>query len=218
MAKTIRVLLADDHTIMRAGLRELLDRIEGVNVIGEASDGQEALDLVGLQLPDVVILDIAMPRLNGLEAAKRIQKSFESVRVIILSMFGTEEYVTAALRAGASGYLLKDAAVSELEVAIRAAAAGDMYLSPAISKQVVDQFLDRDHEDENPLEMLTKRQREVLQLIVEGNPAKAIATLLGLSVKTVETHRADIMARLDIHDVPGLVRFAMRMGLLPPES
>ena len=218
MAKTIRVLLADDHTIMRAGLRELLDRIEGVNVIGEASDGQEALDLVGLQLPDVVILDISMPRLNGLEAAERIRKSFKNVRVIILSMFGTEEYVTAALRAGASGYLLKDAAVSELEVAIRAAAAGEMYLSPAISKQVVDQFLDRDHEDERPLEMLTKRQREVLQLIVEGNPAKAIATLLGLSVKTVETHRADIMARLDIHDVPGLVRFAMRMGLLPPES
>ena len=218
MAKTIRVLLADDHTLMRAGLRELLERIEGVNVIGEASDGQEALDLVGLQLPDVVVLDISMPRLNGLEAAERIRKSFKNVRVIILSMFGTEEYVTAALRAGASGYLLKDAAVSELEVAIRAAAAGDMYLSPAISKQVVDQFLDRDHEDENPLEMLTKRQREVLQLIVEGNTAKAIATLLGLSVKTVETHRADIMDRLDIHDVPGLVRFAMRTGLLLPES
>ncbi len=218
MAKTIRVLLADDHTIMRAGLRELLDRIEGVNVIGEASDGQETLDLVGLQLPDVVVLDISMPRLNGLEAAERIRKSFENVRVIILSMFGTEEYVMAALRAGASGYLLKDAAVSELEVAIRAAAAGEMYLSPAISKQVVDQFLGRDHQDVHPLKILTNRQREVLQLIVESNTAKEIAILLGLSVKTVESHRADIMTRLDIHDVPGLVRFAMRMGLLPPES
>ena len=218
MAKDIRVLLADDHTVMRAGLRALLDGIDGLNVVGEASDGQEALKLVGSLLPDVVVLDISMPRLSGLEAAQRIRKKHKSVHVVILTMHRGEEYVTAALRAGASAYLLKDAAASELEVAIRAAAANEKYLSPAISAQVIDQLLDRYNADESPPDLLTNRQREILQLIAEGKRTKGIAALLEVSVKTVESHRAEIMHRLNIHDVPSLVRFAMRWGLASPDT
>lgn len=216
--KPIRILLADDHQLVRAGLRALLENIPGVEVAAETGDGREALNLVKTKQPDVVFMDIAMPELNGLEATSRLVKEFPEARVIILSMHANEEYVLQALKAGASGYLLKDAAAPELELAIQSVARGEMYLSPTISRQVVEAYLQRTASKKSPLEQLTPRQREILQLIAEGKSTKEIAFTLKVSVKTVETHRVQLMDRLKIHDVPGLVRFAMRTGLIPPES
>ncbi|HEX4646999.1 MAG TPA: response regulator transcription factor [Verrucomicrobiae bacterium] len=214
----VRILLADDHTLMRAGIRSLLEKIPGVEVVGEAADGREALALVRAQLPNLVLMDIAMSGLNGLEATARVVKEFPQVRVIILSMHANEEYVVQTLRTGASGYLLKDAATAELELAILAVARGDTYLSPAISKRVIDDYLGRVIGEKTPLDQLTPRQREILQLIAEGKSTKEIAFLLNVSIKTVETHRLQLMDRLGIHDIPGLVRHAMRLGLVPPET
>lgn len=214
----VRILLADDHTLMRAGIRSLLEKIPGVEVVGEAADGREALGLVKARLPNVVLMDIAMSGLNGLEATARVVKEFPQVRVIILSMHANEEYVLQTLRTGASGYLLKDAATAELELAIQAVARGDTYLSPAISKRVIDDYLGRVNGEKTPLDQLTPRQREILQLIAEGKSTKEIAFLLNVSIKTVETHRLQLMDRLGIHDIPGLVRHAMRIGLVPPEN
>jgi DNA-binding NarL/FixJ family response regulator len=214
----IRILLADDHTLMRAGIRSLLEKTPGVEVVGEAGDGREALNLVKELRPSIVLMDIAMSGLNGLEATSRIVKEFPSSRVIILSMHANEEYVLQTLRAGAMGYLLKDAATAELELAIQAVSRGDTYLSPAISKRVIDEYLGRINGQKSPMEQLTPRQREILQLIAEGKSTKEMAFLLNLSVKTVETHRTQLMDRLDIHDVPGLVRHAMRIGLIPPAT
>jgi DNA-binding NarL/FixJ family response regulator len=213
-----RILLADDHTLLRAGIRSLLEKMPGVEVVGEAADGREALNLVKTHLPNVVLMDIAMAGLNGLEATARIVRDHPNVRVIILSMHANEEYVLQTLRAGASGYLLKDAATAELELAIQAVARGDTYLSPAISRRVIEDYLGRTSGEKGPLEQLTPRQREILQLVAEGRSTKEIAFVLSLSVKTVETHRTQLMDRLGIHDVPGLVRHAMRMGLVPPEQ
>lgn len=214
---TIRILLADDHTLLRAGIRSLLEKMAGVEVVAEAADGREALDLIKTHQPNMVLMDIAMAGLNGLDATARIVREFPNVRVIILSMHANEEYVLQTLRAGASGYLLKDAATAELELAIQAVARRDTYLSPAISRRVIEDYLGRISGKRSPSEQLTPRQREILQLIAEGKTTKEIAFLLKLSVKTVETHRAQLMDRLDVHDVPGLVRQAMRMGLVPPE-
>lgn len=214
----VRILLADDHTLMRAGIRSLLEKIPGVEVVGEAADGREALALVRAHLPNVVLMDIAMSGLNGLEATARVVKEFPQVRVIILSMHANEEYVLQTLRTGASGYLLKDSATAELELAIQAVARGDTYLSPAISKRVIDDYLSRVNGEKSPLDQLTPRQREILQLIAEGKSTKEIAFLLNVSIKTVETHRLQLMDRLGIHDIPGLVRHAMRLGLVPPET
>ena len=216
--KNVRIFLADDHTLLRAGIRSLLEKMPGVEVVGEAADGREALNLVKTLLPDIVLMDIAMAGLNGLEATARIAREFPGVRVIILSMHANEEYVLQTLRAGAAGYLLKDAATAELELAIHAVARNDTYLSPAISKRVVEDYLGRTSGEKSPLEQLTPRQREILQLIAEGKSTKEMAFVLGVSVKTVETHRAQLMDRLGVHDVPGLVRHAMRMGLVPPEQ
>jgi DNA-binding NarL/FixJ family response regulator len=213
--KPIRVLLADDHTLVRAGIRGLLSGLAGVEVIGEAGDGHEALRLAESLQPDLVLLDIGMPGLNGLEAAARLQKLDPTIRVIILSMHMSEEYVLQALRAGAAGYLLKGAAVAELEIAIRAVARGDSYLSPAVSKRVVDDYVSRTSAGPEPLALLTPRQREILQLVAEGHTSKDIGQRLGLSYRTVEAHRNQIMKRLDVHDVTGLVRFAVRVGLIP---
>jgi len=213
---TIRILLADDHNLMRAGIRSLLEKISGVEVVGEASDGREALTLVKSLIPNIVLMDIAMAGLNGLEATLRVAREFPQVRVIILSMHANEEYVVQTLRAGAAGYLLKDAATAELELAIHAVARGDTYLSPAISRRVVEDYLGRTGNHRSLAEQLTPRQREILQLIAEGKSTKEIAFVLNLSIKTVETHRTQLMARLNIHDVPGLVRQAIRMGLVPP--
>ena len=216
--KTTRVLLADDHVLVRAGIRSLLEKMSGIEVVAEAGDGYEALELTKKHFPNVVLMDIAIPGLNGLEALARATKEFPAVKVIILSMHANEEYVLRALRSGVCGYLLKDAAVTELELALRAVTRGETYLSPRISKRVIGSYLER-LGNERPLrEELTPRQREIVQLIAEGKSTKEIAFLLKVSVKTVEAHRAQLMARLDIHDVAGLVRYAMRVGLVPPEG
>ena len=213
-----RILLADDHVLVRAGIRSLLEKLPDTEIVGEAGDGREALNLVQTRQPNIVLMDVAMPGLNGLEAVARIRKDFPAVKVIILSMHANEEYVIQALRAGASGYLLKDAATVELELALLAMARGENYLSPAISKRVIDNYVARVNGQSGPLEQLTSRQREILQLIAEGKNAKEKAAILNVSVKTIETHRAQLMDRLDIHDVPGLVRYAIRMGLVTLEK
>jgi DNA-binding NarL/FixJ family response regulator len=222
----IRVLLVDDHTLVRGGLRALLQDITGVQVVAEAGDGREALQFIESQPPDIVMMDIAMAGMNGLEATTRISKDYPGVRVIILSMHTSEEYVLQALRAGAAGYLLKDAGISELEIAIHAVARGETYLSPPVSKHVITDYMRRvgiemevDSSAGQPtLDRLTLRQREILQLIAEGNTTQEIANLLNISVKTVETHRMQLMERLNIHDVAGLVRFAIRVGLITLEQ
>jgi DNA-binding NarL/FixJ family response regulator len=212
-----RVLLADDHALVRAGIRALLERIPSIEVVGEAGTGREALELVRSKLPNIVLMDIAMTELGGLEALPRITKDFPSVKVIILSAHASEEYVIRALREGASGYMLKDSATSELELAINSVIQGKIYLSPSISRTVIDDYLQRVSGAVGPLEQLTSRQREILQLIAEGKNAKAIAADLDVSIKTVESHRLQLMDRLNIHDVPGLVRYAIRNGLVSAE-
>lgn len=213
----IRVLLADDHTLVRAGIRGLLQGLQGVEVVGEAGDGQEAIRLAEALRPDVVLLDIGMPGLNGLEVAGRLAAFDASIRILILSMHTFEEYVLRALRAGCAGYLLKTSAVAELEVAVRAVARGETYLSPAVSKRVVDDYVRRTGGALDPIEALTPRQREVLQLAAEGHSSKEIADRLGVSHRTVEAHRAQLMERIGAHDLAGLVRFAVRVGLIGPE-
>jgi len=212
-----RVLLADDHALVRAGIRALLEKIPSVEVVGEAGTGREALELVRSQLPNIVLMDIAMTELGGLEALPRITKDFPSVKVIILSAHASEEYVIRALREGASGYMLKDSATSELELAINSVIQGKVYLSPSISRTVIDDYLQRVGGAVSPLEQLTSRQREILQSIAEGKNAKEIAAALDISIKTVESHRLQLMDRLNIHDVPGLVRYAIRNGLVSAE-
>jgi DNA-binding NarL/FixJ family response regulator len=214
----IRVLLVEDHTLVRAGIRALLEQLSDVEVIAEADNGRDALRVVGSQRPDLVLMDIAMPELNGLEATARCAKEFPEVRVVILSMYAHAEYVWQALRAGAAGYLLKDAGISELELAIKAAMRGETYLSPAVSKHVVDAYVQRTEGEPRTLDRLTSRQREIVQLIAEGQNTREIAQKLDISVKTVESHRAQIMELLGIHDVASLVRFAVRMGLVAPEG
>jgi DNA-binding NarL/FixJ family response regulator len=210
------VLLADDHTLVRAGLRALLETLPEVSCVLEANDGREALDVIAAHRPDVVLMDIAMPRLNGLEAAAMVARDYPATRTIVLSMHGTEAHVLQALRAGAAGYLLKDAAVVELPLAIRAVQRGEIYISSAVSRVVVSGYLAGVTPEAvaGPLDSLSARQREILQLIAEGRTTKEIAFSLELSVKTVETHRRQVMERLQIFDVPGLVRFALRHGLV----
>jgi DNA-binding NarL/FixJ family response regulator len=213
----LRILIADDHALVRAGFRSLLDNLPDCAVVAEVGDGHEALRLVGQLQPDVVLMDVKMPTLNGLEATARISRDYPGVRVVILSMYTNEEYVIQALRAGAAGYLLKDAATAELQLAIQAAVRGEMYLSPSISKRVLQDYMQLVGNGGGMLDALTARQREVLQLIAEGRTMKEIALLLKISVKTAESHRSQLMERLDIHDVTGLVRFAIRAGLVTPE-
>ncbi|MEY2538506.1 MAG: hypothetical protein QOG67_2246 [Verrucomicrobiota bacterium] len=212
-----RLLLADDHALVRAGIRALIEKIPNVEVVGEASTGREALELVKSTLPNLVLMDIAMAELGGLEALPRITKDFPSVRVIILSAHANEEYVIRALRSGAAGYMLKDAATAELQLAIDSVAQDKIYLSPSISRTVIDSYLERVGAPLSPLEQLTPRQREILQLLAEGKNTKEVASNLDISVKTVESHRLQLMERLNIHDVPGLVRYAVRSGLVSAE-
>jgi len=195
----------------------MLNSLADVEIIGETGDGREALELIQRDRPDVALLDITMPSLTGLEVAKRVANQIEKVRVIILSMHTSEDYIARAVRAGVSGYLLKNADPVELELAIRAAMNGEMYLSPAVSKQLVEDYARRMRQEGAPEEQLTTRQREILQLIAEGKATKDIASGLNLSIKTVETHRKDLMARLGIRDVPGLVRYAIRAGIIKAE-
>jgi DNA-binding NarL/FixJ family response regulator len=214
----IRVVLADDHALVRAGIRSLLGAMADVEVVGEASSGEEALALAQRERPDVVLMDIAMKGITGLEAAARMREQHPAVRVVILSMHAGEEYVLQALRAGAVGYLLKDAATGELELALRTVIRGESWLSPAVSRQVVEGYVQRVGGDAGGADVLTVRQREVLRHVAGGKSTKEIAFMLNVSVKTVETHRAQIMERLGIRDVAGLVRYALRTGLIPPEG
>jgi DNA-binding NarL/FixJ family response regulator len=214
----VRVLLADDHRLVRAGIRSLLEGLVDVQVVAEAKDGHEALALIEQTQPHVALIDIAMPGLNGLEVTERAMQTFPQLRIIILSMHTTEEYVLRALRAGAAGYLMKDADIAELELAIGAVVRGESYLSPAVSKYVADYVRRVGENATSALDQLTPRQREVLQLIAEGHTTREIAQIMDVSDKTVETHRANLMERLDIHDIAGLVRYAVRTGIISVEE
>ena len=214
----MKIVLADDHAVVRKGIRAVLASVPGVEVVAEASDGREALALVEQHQPDLAVLDVTMPGLSGLEVAVRVPKISSRTKVLILSMHAAEAYVAQALRAGVAGYLLKDAADDELPLAIKAVARGEVFLSPKISTQLVERFLQSGSTEPDPLAGLTTRQREILQLVAEGKSSKEVAVILDLSIKTVESHRGQIMERLGIHDVTGLVRFAIRVGLVSPES
>jgi DNA-binding NarL/FixJ family response regulator len=213
----IRVLLADDHTLVRAGFRAILEALPGIRVVAEAGDGREALRLIEQHRPNVALMDIAMPALNGLEAADRVCQEHPCVRVIILSMHANEEYVVRALRAGASGYLLKDASPEELNTAVHAAARGETYLSLPVAGHVADYVRRTGKGEDCAFDRLTPRQREVLQLVAEGHTTQSIAHKLGLSVKTIETHRMNLMKCLGIHDIAGLVRYAVQKGVISVE-
>lgn len=215
---SLKVVLADDHAVVRAGIRAMLDGLGGIEIVGQATNGREAVALVEQHQPQVLLCDLSMPEMNGLEATARVVKEFPNVRVIIISMHTSEEYVWQALQAGATGYLLKDADPSELDLAIKTVMSGQTYLTPSVSKQVVDNYMQRLGNSATVADVLTPRQREVLQFIAEGKALKEIAQKLKLSVKTVETHRMLLMNRLDIHDTAGLVRYAMRRGMISPES
>ena len=211
----IRVLLVDNHPIVRAGIRAELEKIPGAELAGEANDGREALALLKSQTVHLVFMDISMPGLNGLEATARISKEFPTVRVIILSRHEDEQYFWHALKSGAAGYLLKRAAVAEMRAAIHRVSAGEIYVSREISARLAKRKPVKESGSAlRPLERLTARQREILQLIAEGHTTKAMALILKVSPKTIEYHRAQLMDRLDIHDVPGLVRLAVRSGLI----
>jgi DNA-binding NarL/FixJ family response regulator len=208
----------EDHGLVRAGMKALLQKIEGTEVVADMGDGLEAVKYVQTDTPDLVLMDIAMPGLNGLDATARILRESPTTRVILLSMHANEEYLQQALQVGASGYLLKGAELAELELAIRTVAKGERYLTPAVAKYAIDAYREKTEGPVGPLAKLSMRQREILQLIAEGHTTKDIAQRLNLSVKTVETHRSQLMERLEIHDVPGLVRFAIGVGLVQPYS
>ena len=215
----IRLIVADDHALIRAGFRSILQSVPEFEVVGEASDGFQALELVARLRPHVLLTDIAMPNMNGLVVAERVVKEFPEVRVIIVSMHANEEFVGQAVRSGAAGYLLKDADAAELQFAINSVIRGETYLTPAVSKQMMSSYMQLLGDSHSTVaDPLTPRQREILRLITEGQTTKGIARVLEISAKTVETHRSQIMDRLGIHDIPGLVRYAMRRGLVPGEK
>lgn len=215
---SIRVLLADDHALVRSGVRSLLSSMANITVVAEAADGEEALAMAESHEPDIAILDIAMKGMNGVEAARRFKSKFPKIKLLMLSMFSSEEYVMQALNSGANGYLLKDSATYELERAVREVMSGARYLDSHLSLEALELYMRRVTEGGAPIDILTPRQRQILQLIAEGNNTKEIAYRLNLSGKMVETHRAQLMDRLDIRDVPGLVRYAIRIGLTTMEK
>lgn len=212
----IRVLLAEDHTIVRKGLRSLLDGDMGIEVIEEAEDGREALEKVQRLLPDVVLMDISMPALNGMEATRQIKKQFPDVKVLILTMHATEEYIFQILRAGASGYVVKQGTPTELVSAIQAVHRGESFLSPSISRKVIEEYIRQAEAmaEKDSYDRLTNREREILQLIAEGHSTREIAELLHISVKTVETHRTHLMDKLDIYSTARLTQYAIRKGVI----
>lgn len=212
----IRVVLAEDHHLVRQGIVSLLERANDIGVVGEAADGQEAVALVQRLAPDVLVMDIAMPRLDGIQATERIRALGAATQVVILSMHADETLVRQALRRGARGYLLKRSVTEELLLAIRAANRDEVYLSPAISTSLLDELLTRQTgaEELSPFDLLTPREREVLQLIAEGHTNAAMAHMMNISVRTVEKHRANLMSKLKVRDVAGLVRVAIGHGLV----
>lgn len=211
---TITVFLADDHRILRDGLQILLESQEDIEVVGEAEDGNKAIEKVNKLKPDIAILDISMPELNGIDAAQIIHESLPGTGIVILSIHSDLEHIFRALQAGAQGYLLKESAGSEVISAVRAVHLGRRYLSPSIREAVTDAYL-HNETIESPLEMLSMREREVLQLTVEGHSSAAIAEKLDLSSKTIDTYRSRLMAKLDMRDLPELVRFAIKHGITP---
>ncbi len=213
----VRVLLVDDHALVRAGFRALLERMAGVEVIAESADGQQALRLIAEMRPDLALVDVSMPGLNGIETAARAARESPGTRILIVSMHADAEHVHRALAAGAAGYLLKTSDRAELEMAVRAVARGETWLSPEVSTRVVRLLANGVKRLAAPCELLTQRQREVLELIAKGSSTKHIAEQLGISVKTVETHRTVLMDRLGIHGIAGLVRFAVRAGIVRPD-
>ena len=215
MAK-IKVLLAEDHTIVRKGIRSLLDNEPDIEVIGEAEDGREAVEKVEELCPDIVLMDITMPRLNGLDASRQIKKMHPEVRVLVLTMYTNEEYILQLLQAGASGYLVKQSAPEELLSAIQAAYRGDTFLSPSISKTIVEEYLRHTEKtvQDDSYASLTIREREVLQLITEGYSNREISETLHISVKTVGVHRVNLMEKLGIHNTTELVKYAIRKGII----
>lgn len=215
--KTTRILLADDHALLRAGLRNLIEALPGVAEVTEAENGREAIERIASSHPDLVFMDIAMPGLNGLEALIHIRKEFPKTLVVIFTMHANEEYVLRAMRSGATGYLLKVAKPSELQLAIETVLNGETYMCPRISR-ALDEYLGRSGQSTDPLAQLTPRQRETLQLLAEGQSTKEIADTLKISPKTVEMHRAQLMERLQIRDLAGLVRYAIRVGLVDSEN
>ncbi len=211
-----RVLIADDHALVRAGIRALTERINGVEVVAEAGDGDEALRMIRELKPDLVLLDITMAGKSGFEVLAEQAKEFPDVRVIVLTVHDAEAYAIRALREGASGFLLKSAASTELEAAIETVRRGETYVSPELAKRSLVEY-GKASTDHSKLDKLSPRQSEILELIAEGVSTKEIARQLNISAKTVETHRAELMQRLEIHDVAGLVRFAIKMGLVDVE-
>ncbi|HEY9141974.1 MAG TPA: response regulator transcription factor [Bryobacteraceae bacterium] len=209
--KRIRILLADDHPVVRRGFQMILAEQSDMEIVGEAGNGREALELAAKLKPDVVVMDVAMPKLNGIEATRRMADDAPHARVLALSMHKDSVYVREILRAGARGYLLKDSVAADLVSAVRAVAAGEGYLSPAVSDAVLDDY--RRHVT-NPIDMLSSREREVLQMLAEGKTNKEIAAILNLSVYTVDAHRGRIMEKLNVHSINELVRFAVRNGLI----
>lgn len=216
--KNIRVLLVDDHALVRAGIRALLEKGGLVDVVGEAGDGDEAMAMIEKLRPDVVLLDLTMPGLNGFEVLKITSEKFPKVHMIVLTVHDEEEYAFQALRAGATGYLPKSAASAELRLAIEHVMGGKKYLSPTVEQKAAFELGRNLHEGPLPVSELTPRQREVLTLIAEGHSTKDIARALNISGKTVETHRAQLMERLNIHDIASLVRYAIKMGLVSIEE
>lgn len=214
--KKIRILLADDHKLMRSGLRLLIEQQPDLSVVGEAADGREAVALAKSLRPDVAVMDISMPNLNGIEAAQQITQGHAELAVIVLSMHPDESYVLRALKAGAKGYLLKDSAESDLITAVRAVARGKSFFSPAVSKVLLDDYIRKLKRSgaEDAYDLLTPREREVLQLVAEGKSNKEVANLLNLSVYTVETHRSNIMQKLNLKGVPELTLYAVRKGII----
>ena len=212
----IRVLLADDHTLIRAGLRMVMTSQPDLTVIGEANDGREAVAMAEKLKPDVVVMDIGMPSLNGIEACRQIHHALPQTQVVMLSMHSDEGYVLRALKAGARGYLLKDSAEADLANAIRAVVAGKSFFSPAVGKVLLEDYMRKLERTgaEDSFDLLSPREREVLQLVAEGKSSKEVANLLGLSVYTIETHRAKVMQKLNLHNIPELILYAVRKGVI----
>lgn len=213
----IKVLLAEDHTIVRKGLRSLLDGEADIQVVGEADDGQQAVEKAQLLLPDMVLMDITMPVLNGLEATRQIKSLHPRIRVVVLTVHSTQEYVFQILQAGGSGYVPKQAAVSELIQAIRTVYQGGSFLSPSVSRQAVDEYGRLAAAMEDKFDKLTPREREVLQMVAEGRTNLQIANLMHVTIKTVEAHRASLMNKLGLHSIAELTKYAVRKGIASPE-
>jgi len=220
MKEKQRIVIAEDHTILREGLRALISSNPDFDIVGEAEDGRDAIRCVEKLVPDLILLDLSMPRMNGMEAIKEIKKQYPETRILVLTVHRTEEYILATLRAGANGYVLKDATHAELMMAIKSVLTGKTYLSPGVSEKVIEGYLEgrKTLRSSTPWDTLTQREREVLKLIAEGYKNKEIADYLYISVKTVEKHRANLMKKLDLHNTSSLTAFAMEKGLVDRDS